>query len=135
MPNQLSTNYVQILFLGALMLLVIIGLISSGKKRRKEELDPSFVYGSIREMYVCYQCDTIFNTLRCPVCNEEAVIPLVQLTGSIMENERLAAVIGKLQRCNSLQSPSGQTFLDRQDVLPVVARRPEFSNGSVSEVC
>jgi hypothetical protein len=80
-------------------------------------------------MYVCYQCDTVFNTVRCPKCDEEAVIPLVHLTGSIVEDKRIAPVIGKLQEHSAWKLPAVEA--ERLIVLES-ARRPKSSNG-VSE--
>ena len=43
------------------------------------------VFAPIRKMYICYQCDTVFNTDICPNCQEKAVIPLSRLTGIVTE--------------------------------------------------
>jgi hypothetical protein len=83
-------------------------------------------------MYICYQCDTIFNTVRCPQCGEQAVIPLIQLTGNIIENEGVAAVIGKLQGRSTRKLSTFQPFPERQAIS--AASRPEASNGGSSKV-
>jgi len=53
--------------------------------RYNESMDTNILYGPIRGMFVCYECDTIFNTPMCPECHEEAVIPLIRLTGSVTD--------------------------------------------------
>ena len=98
MLNVLFTNYDSAIFIGAVLVFVFFLALFSGKKgRRKEKGDPPAIFGPIRGMFVCYQCDTIFNTTLCPVCHEEASIPLILLTGSIVEDERVAAVTNRLK--------------------------------------
>src|SRR5208337_3057154 len=109
MLNDFFTNHGSVIFLSILLLVVLSGLISSRKKSRKERPDLPFIFAPIRGMYVCYQCDTIFNTVRCPKCNEGAVIPLVHLTGSVIEDERVAAVLGRLQRRSTWKLPTFQS--------------------------
>src|SRR5271157_5852608 len=96
MLNNFLTNHGLVTFPVLLFLLVLSGIIASRKKPRKERPDPPFIFGPIRGMYVCYQCDTIFNTPRCPECLAEAALPLIHLTGSITEDERVAALIRKM---------------------------------------
>jgi predicted transcriptional regulator len=132
MLTDLFANHGSVIFLSILLLLVLSGLISSRKKARKERPDPPFIFAHIREMYICYQCDTIFNTARCPECNEEGIIPLIHLTGSIIEDERVAAVIGKMQGRSTWKLPIFHTFQNGQAVAS--ASRPEVSNGAASEV-
>ncbi len=129
MLNELFTNHGSVIILSTIILLVFSGLISSRKRYRKERPDPPIISAHIHGMYVCYQCDTIFNTPQCPECNEEAVIPLIRLTGSILENEGIAAVMGKLQERSTWKLP---TFQDRQAVAP--ASGSEVYNGGASEV-
>jgi hypothetical protein len=45
------------------------------------------VTASIHGLYICHQCDVIFNTAYCPSCGEEGMIPLVRLTGSFAKLE------------------------------------------------
>ncbi len=132
MQNEFFTNHIQAFFLGTLLLTVLAAIIYPRKKNKKEKPDPPVIFGSIRGMYVCYQCDTIFNTLKCPVCNEEAVVPLIQLTGSIIEDGRVAAVVGKLQRCSTRKLPPLLAFQDEHAVLPAPASKP--ANGDATEV-
>ncbi len=132
MLNDLFTNHGSVIFFSILLLVVLSGLISSRKKSRKERPDLPLIFAPIRGMYVCYQCDTIFNTARCPKCGEEAVIPLIHLTGSVMEDERVASVLGRLQRRSTWKLPTFQSFQDGQAVTS--ESRPEVSNGSASEV-
>ncbi len=132
MLNELFTNHGSAVFLSVLLLLTLASLISSSKKSRKERPDPPIIFAPIRGMYVCYQCDTIFNTPQCPECNEEAVIPLIHLTGSILENETASAVIGKLQGHHTWKLPTFQTFQYGKAITH--ASRPEASNGGAPEV-
>ncbi len=132
MLNDFFTNHGSVIFLSVLFFLVLSGLISSRKKSRQERPDPPFIFAPIRGMYICYQCDTIFNTVRCAECNEEAIIPLIHLTGSIIEDKRAAAVIGKLQGRSTWKLPTFQTLQDGQAVAS--ASRPEAPNGGASEV-
>jgi|GEM_PF-6575552 hypothetical protein len=132
MVNELFKDHALVIFISVMFLLVLARLISLSKKSREEKPDLPFLFGPIRGMYVCYQCDTIFNMLRCPVCDEEAILPLIHLTGSILENERVAAVIGKMQGRSTWKAPTLQTFQDGQAVTP--ASRPRASNGGASEV-
>jgi len=123
-----------IIFPGLLFLLVLSGVISSRKKSRKEKPDPPSIFGPIRDMFVCYQCDTIFNTTRCPGCNEEAVIPLIHLTGIVLDDERVAAVIDKLQNHRTWKLPAFQVLQGEQPVMPEPASRKKPPNGSAPEV-
>lgn len=132
MLNDFFTNHGPVMFISILVFLVLFGLVSSRKKSRQERPDPPFIFAPIRGMYICYQCDTIFNTVRCPECNEEAIIPLIHLTGSITEDKRVAAVVAKLQRRSTWKLPTLQTFQDGQAVAS--ASRPEASNGAASEI-
>lgn len=130
MQAEISMNPVQMIFLGVLFFLVLSSLICSQKKRgRRERPDPVIIYGPIRAMYVCYQCDTIFNSSRCPRCNEEAVVPLIQLTGSIMEDERIAAVVGRLQGPGTRKSLNPETLREEQRVRRMAAPGLELSSG------
>jgi hypothetical protein len=132
MLNDFFTNHGYVIFFSILFFLVLSGIISSRKKYRRERPDPPSIFAPIRGMYVCYQCDTIFNTARCPECDEEAVIPLIHLTGSIIEDKRVAAVIGKLEGRGAWKLPVFQTLPDGQAVAS--ASRPKASNGSASEI-
>jgi hypothetical protein len=131
MLNEFFTDHGFVIFLSVTFLLVLSSFISFNKRYRGEKPDPPMIFGPIRGMYVCYQCDTIFNTCRCPKCNEEAIIPLIHLTGSVLENEKVAAVIGKLQGSSAWKVPTFQTFQEGQAVTP--ASRRKGSNGGASE--
>jgi len=128
MLQELYANHGAVIFLGTLVCITLLEVTSYRKKPRREKPDPPSIYGPIRGMYVCYQCDTVFNTPQCPECNEEAVVPLVHLTGSIEEDERITSVIGKLRERGACKP----LFQDERLVAPAPARRPEPSNG-VSE--
>lgn len=131
MLNEFFTNHGEVVFVGILLSLVMLLIIStSRRKSRKERPDPPSIYAPIRGMYVCYQCDTIFNTPRCPECNEEAVVPLIHLTGSLIKNERITTVIEKMQGRTTWKLPIFQTFQDVEAVTP----GPEVINGGASEV-
>jgi hypothetical protein len=131
MLNEVYTNHGSAIFLGTLLCFVLFCILSSGRKSRKEKPDPPSLFAPIHGMYVCYQCDTIFNTAQCPICGEEAAIPLVHLTGSITEHESLAVVIGKLQEHSTWKLP---TFPARQAIILAPPPGPKSSNGGVSEV-
>jgi hypothetical protein len=131
MLSEFFTDHGSVIFICVLFLL-ILSRVPFGNKSRRERPDPPVISGHIHGMYICYQCDTIFNTPRCPECGEEAVVPLVRLTGSIMENERITAVIGKLQGRSTRKLPTFQTFQDVEAATP--APRPEVANGGASEV-
>jgi hypothetical protein len=132
MLNDFYTNHGSAIFIGLFLSLFLSLIISSSRKKtRKERPDPPTISGPIRGMYVCYQCDTIFNTDQCPMCGEEAVVPLIHLTGSIMEDERVAVVISKLQKGITWKLP---TFHDGQPIAEASASRPKSTNGGASEV-
>jgi uncharacterized alpha/beta hydrolase family protein len=131
MEREFFTNHIQVVFLGALLLTVLVGVTFPRKNRQKEKPDPPVIFGSIRGMYVCYQCDTIFNTAQCPRCYEEAMIPLIHLTGSVMQNESLTAMISRLQEHRTLKVPLLQ---DSDADTPAPASRREPVNGDASEV-
>lgn len=134
MLSGLFTQYASAAFIVAVVALVLSRLAFSGKKsRRKEKPDPPAIFGPIRGMYVCYQCDTIFNTTQCPGCHEEAAIPLIHLTGSIMEDVRVAAVTNRLKVRANWKLPSLQNEQAIQPA-PAVAPVPNSSNGDASEV-
>jgi len=124
--NALFTNHGSAIFLGTLLCIVLVGVISRRQKPREERPDPPEIFAPIRGMYVCYECDTVFNTIRCPKCNEDAVIPLVHLTGSIEEDKRIASVVAKLQEHSTWNLP---VFQDKQVVALAPPCRPEPSNG------
>lgn len=131
MLNEFFTNHGEVVFVGILLSLVMLLIIStSRRKSRKERPDPPSIYAPIRGMYVCYQCDTIFNTTQCPKCAEDAVIPLVHLTGCITENDGIAAVINKIQGRGTWKFP---VLHDRLPFTLAPASRPESPNGGVSE--
>ncbi len=132
MLNGLFTHYASEIFIGAVLAFALTRAISSGgKSRRKEKPDLPAVFGPIRGMYVCYQCDTVFNTAQCPGCREEALIPLIHLTGSIEEDGRVVAVAKRLSaRVNSKRAP----LQNEQVVQPSPASLPESSNGGGAEV-
>jgi len=134
MLNELFTNHGLLVFSGLLFLVVLLSLISTSRKYRKERPDPPMIFAPIRGMYICYQCDNIFNTPRCPACDEEAVIPLVHLTGSIMEEDRITAVIDKLQDRRTWRLPKVKTFIDGQAFASVASPEPGSLNGDGSEV-
>jgi len=131
MLSEFFTNHVSAIFLGILICLVLSRLIASFRKTRKEKPDPPFIFGPIRGMYVCYQCDTVFNTPQCPVCDEQAVIPLIHLTGSVIEDQRVAAVLRRLQEPTILKL---STFKNQQAAATASESRPESANGGMSEV-
>ena len=126
MLNEIYAHHGWTIVLGTLVCIVLLGAISLREKPRKLRPEPPAIFGPIRGMYVCYQCDTVFNTIRCPKCNEEAVIPLVHLTGSIVEDKRITPVIGKLQEYGGWKLPALE---DKQLVLLEPACRPKSSNG------
>ena len=129
MLNELYMNHGSAIFLGTLISIVLIGAIAFRSKPRKDRPEPPAIFGPIRGMYVCYQCDTVFNTPQCPTCHEEATIPLIHLTGSIAQNERFTAMIDRLQEHSAWKLPA---FEDKRVVVLEPARRPKSSNG-VSE--
>jgi len=132
MLSELFSNHGSAICLGILLCLVVWRVISSSRKSRKKiPVDPPSIFGPIRGMYVCYQCDTIFNTTQCPGCYEDAVIPLIHLTGSIMEDERVAAVIGRLQERNGWKL---WNFQDGQKVTLAPASMPASSNGDAPAI-
>jgi hypothetical protein len=131
MLNELFANHGSSIFIGILLCLVILLVLSaSRKKSRQERPDSPPIFGPIRGMYVCYACDTIFNTARCPTCAEEAVIPLVQLTGTIAEDDRIAVVISKLREPGPYRLPA---LRDIKTIAPAPALMPEPTNGSASQ--
>ena len=129
MLNELYAHHGSAIFLGTLICVVLLGAISLRKKPRKQRPEPPAIFGPIRGMYVCYQCDTVFNTPQCPTCHEEATIPLIHLTGSIAQNDRFTAMIDKFQEHNVCKLPA---FEDKRVGVLEPARRPKSSNG-VSE--
>ena len=133
LSNFLMDNSL-VIFPGILLLLVLSGIISSRKKSRKEKPDPPAIFGPIRSMYVCYQCDTVFNTPYCPECNEEAVVPLIHLTGIVNDDERVAAVIDKLQNHRTWKLPAFQMLQGEQPVKPEPASVKKPPNGTATEV-
>jgi len=130
MLSELIANHGESVFVVVLLWVVLLGVMFSRRKSRKEAPDPPAIFGPIRGMYVCYQCDTIFNTTQCPVCREEAVIPLIHLTGTISQNEKLSVMMGRLQERSTLKLP---TFEDIEAVKPAPSSRAESANGA-SEV-
>jgi hypothetical protein len=131
MLSELIANHGETALIVILLWVVLSGVIFSRRKSRKERPDPPSIFGPIRGMYVCYQCDTIFNTAQCPECHEEARIPLIHLTGSVLQNERLTAVIRELQERSTLKLP---IFQKSDADTPAHAARPEPVNGGASEV-
>jgi len=127
MLNEIYAHYGSAIFLSTLVCIVLLGAICFRNKPRKDRPEPPAIFGPIRGMYVCYQCDTVFNTVRCPKCNEDAVIPLVHLTGSIVEDKRIAPVIGKLQEHSAWKLPATE---EKRVVVLEPARRPKSSNGA-----
>ena len=132
MLNDIFSNHGLVIFLSVFFLLVSSLFINFRRKPREEKPDGPLIFGPVRGMYVCYQCDTIFNTRQCPECGEEAVIPLIHLTGSITENERVASVISKMQTPGDWKMPAFRTFQDTQIVAP--SSVPENANGDASKV-
>ena len=132
MLNEFFTDHGYMMFFSVIFFLVLSSLISFKRRYREEKPDHRMIYGPIRGMYVCYQCDTIFNTLRCPKCNEEAIVPLIHLTGSVLQTEKVTAVISKLQTSSTWKIPAFQTLQDGEAVTP--ASRPKASNGAASKV-
>jgi hypothetical protein len=128
--SELYIDHGSAIFIGTLLCTVLAGVMFSRKKPRLERPEPPAIFGPIRGMYVCYQCDTIFNTTRCPRCKEDAAIPLVQLTGSIEEDKKLSSVIGKLKDPGAWKLPA---FPDKQMVALAPACKPQSKNGA-SEV-
>ncbi len=131
MLSELFTNHGESVFIVALVWVVLLGVIFSRRKSRKERPDPPSIFGPIRGMYVCYQCDTIFNTAQCPRCHAEAMIPLIQLTGSVIQNERLSAMIDRLQVRSTWKMPA---FEGSETDTPTPAPRPEAVDGGAYEV-
>ncbi|MGC8491064.1 MAG: hypothetical protein ACP5SH_04930, partial [Syntrophobacteraceae bacterium] len=129
MLSELFTNHGSAVFMVAFTAFVLSCVMASGRKfRRKEKLDPPPIFGPIRGMYVCYQCDTIFNTALCPNCNEEASIPLIHLTGSIQEDERVAAITNRIKTRGDwkLSLPRGE------QAVPASLPNPANGNGKDS---
>ncbi len=115
------------IFLLAFLSLATAGVVSLGKKSRgKDRPDPPAIFAPIRGMYVCYQCDTIFNTAQCPGCHEDALIPLIHLTGTLMENERVSAVAVRLKEHAVRRFPAPESQLS--------ACLPTPPNGDASKV-
>jgi hypothetical protein len=133
MINGLFTHYASGIFMGAVFVFALSRVVSSSGRysRRREKPDPPSIFGPIRGMYVCYQCDTIFNTTQCPQCHEEASIPLIHLTGSVLEDERVASVLRGLNARTNWKLPP---FQNEQAVQPAPASVAETSNGEASEV-
>ena len=131
MLDELFRNHGQAAFIVILLGVVLLGVILSKRKFRKEKPDRPPIFGPIRAMYVCYNCDTIFNTVRCPMCREEATIPLIQLTGSVIQNERLTAMLDRLQMRGTFKLPTSR---GGEKHAPTPASRPEAVNGGVYEV-
>jgi uncharacterized alpha/beta hydrolase family protein len=132
MLSEFVTNHGEAAFVVILLWVVLLGVIFSRRKSRKERLDPPSIFAPIRGLFVCYQCDTIFNTPQCPVCEEEAAIPLIHLTGSVIQNERLSTLIDRLQERGTLKLPVFQ-YTDA-DAPAAAASRPGSANGGASEV-
>jgi hypothetical protein len=126
MLGELITNHGESVFIVLLFWVVLTGVIFSRKKPRKERPDPPSIFGPIHGMYVCYQCDTIFNTARCPVCCEDAAIPLISLTGSVTQSEKLTAAINRLQARSTSELP---VFQGSESYTSMPASEPEGANG------
>lgn len=127
MISGLFTNYGSAVFIVAFTAFILSCVMASGRKfRRKEKPDPVPIFGPIRGLYVCYQCDTVFNTAQCPNCHEEAAIPLIYLTGSILEDERVVAITNRIKTRGDwkLSLPQGEQ--------PAPASLPNPSNGKDS---
>ena len=132
MLDGLFTHYASKIFIGAVLTFALSRFVACGKKkRRKEKPDPAAIFGPIRGMFVCYQCDTVFNTSQCPGCHEEGSIPLIHLTGSILEDERVAAVANRM---NGRPGRKAASFNNELMVQPGQAPVPEAPNGDASEV-
>ena len=131
MVSELLANHGEAAFIIILLWVVFLGVLFSRRKSRSEKPDPPSIYGPIRGMYVCYQCDTIFNTEQCPVCYEQATIPLIHLTGSVILNDRLTAMMGRLQERSTLKLP---TLVNGEAATPASASKPASSNGVATEV-
>jgi len=131
MLTELFMNHSQAAFIAILLGVVLVGVIFSRRRPRKERPDPPSIFGPIRGMFVCYQCDTVFNTALCPRCHEEAMIPLIQLTGSVIQNERLTAMLDRLQMRGTFKLPTSR---GGEKHAPTPASRPEAVNGGVYEV-
>jgi hypothetical protein len=130
MLSRFFSQYASAIFIVAVLAFALARSVSGVKRSgRKEKPDPPPVFGPIRGMYVCYQCDLIFNTARCPGCQEEALIPLIHLTGSIQEDERVSAVTKRI-------GPNGSRNLSvlprQQPVQPVALTNS--TNGDSAEV-
>jgi hypothetical protein len=132
MLNELYAHHGSAIFLGTLICVVLLSaILSLRKKPRKDRPEPPAIFGPIRGMYVCYQCDTVFNTPQCPTCREEATIPLIHLTGSIVQNDRFTAMIDRLQVRSTWTFPTHQ---DAETDPPAPEPRPEAINDGVYEV-
>ena len=131
MLSEFVTNHGEAAFVVILLWVVLLGVIFSRRKSRKERLDPPSIFAPIRGLFVCYQCDTIFNTPQCPVCEEEAAIPLIHLTGSVIQNERLSTLIDRLQERGTMKLPIFQ-YADVE--VPEAPSRLEPTNGGASEL-
>ena len=131
MLNELLTNHGGAAFVVILLGVVLLGVLFSRRRSRSERPDPPSIFGPIRGMYVCYQCDTVFNTTQCPVCHEEATIPLIHLTGSVILNDRLTALMDRLQERSTWKLP---TFAESEAAAAAPSSRLESPNGGASEV-
>lgn len=132
MLNGLLTNYASELFIVTALGLILWRIVAANRRaQRKEKPDPPAIYGPIRGMYVCHQCDTIFNTTYCPGCHEEAVVPLINLTGSILEDENVAAIVSRLKARANWKPASVPS---EQAVQAAPAALPKAANGDASEV-
>jgi hypothetical protein len=129
MLKGLFSEYATAVFMAAVLAFAIARVVSSGKNsRRREKPDPVPVFGPIRGMYVCYQCDTIFNTAQCPYCREEASIPLIHLTGSLLEDERVSVVTRRIDVRAGRNLPALQNELAA--TAPATALKPANGDGS-----
>ncbi|MGC9197009.1 MAG: hypothetical protein ACP5IL_16380 [Syntrophobacteraceae bacterium] len=130
MLSQFFSQYSSAILIVAVLAFALARSVSGVKRsRRREKPDPAPVFGPIRGMYVCYQCDLIFNTAQCPGCQEEAKVPLIHLTGSILEDERVSAVTNRISPSGSRNLPA----LPRQQPVQPVALT-NSSNGDSAEV-
>lgn len=131
MLDGLLNHYASVILIVAALALVLSRILAASRRaRRRERPDPEAIFGPIRGMYVCYQCDTVFNTAYCPGCHEEAVVPLINLTGSILESENVVAIVSRIKARTNWKLAAVPS---EQAIQAAPASLPKPANGDASE--